>query len=197
MTIRVNSHHNDDYCLLRTSVFMKFTILPCPPGFILLDNPPRCDYYSVFTETLNVKCRITNGTDYFSWMSELWMDVQENETIYGVYCPQNYCKKGIKEIDIQKSLSSQCDFTRAGRLCGKCNGSYSLAIGSSKCIHCQTNSNLAFIIFFVAAGFLLAFSITILNITVTQGTIDGLIFYANIIWTYKDIFFTPEEVKML
>ena len=32
----------------------------------------------------------------------------------------------------------------------------------------------------------------LLNLTVSTGTINGLIFYANIIWTYKDIFFTSE-----
>ena len=191
----VRCNHNEHNCFLHTSVFINFTILPCPSGFILSENPPQCNCYSVFTEILNVTCHITNGMGYFSWMSDLWMNVQENETIYGEYCPHNYCNEGIKQIDIRKSSSSQCDFNRAGRVCGQCKEGYSLAIGSSKCIHCRTNNNLALIIFFAAAGFLLVFSIGILNITVTQGTIDGLIFYANIIWTYKDIFFPQEGSK--
>ena len=181
--------YKEDFCLLEAPVFVNFTILPCPPGFILQDYPPRCDCYSIFTEYLNVTCHITNGTGHFSWMSDLWMNVQENETMYDVYCPHNYCKKGTKQIDVQKSSNSQCGFNRAGRLCGKCDEGYSLAIGSSNCILCKTNDNLALIIFFAAAGFLLVFFIGALNITVTQGTINGLIFYANVIWTYKDIFF--------
>ena len=39
------------------------------------------------------------------------------------------------------------------------------------------------------------FFIGVLNVTVTEGTINGLIFYANIVWTYKDIFFTQNENK--
>ena len=80
---------------IRLMFYMKFTILPCPPGFILLDNPPRYDCYSVFTETLNVTCQIINGAGFLSWTSDLWMNLQENVNIYSEYCPHDYCKKGI------------------------------------------------------------------------------------------------------
>ena len=39
--------------------------------------------------------------------------------------------------------------------------------------------------------------ILLLNLTVTQGLINGLIFYANILWTYKDILFPPKQQKTL
>ena len=73
--------------------------------------------------------------------------------IYDEYCPHNYCKKGRKEIELLQNLSFQRAFNRAGQLCGECKNGYSLAIGSSNCILCQTNNNLALIIFFVAARF--------------------------------------------
>ena len=185
----------DDSCFLNTPIFINFTILPCPSGFTLLDNPPQCNCYPVLTDSLNVTCHITNGIGYFSWVGDLWMNVSGNKTIYDDYCPYNYCKKGNKEIDLLNNSNSQCHFNRTGRLCGECKDGYSLAIGSSNCILCQTNNNLALIIFFTAAGFLLVFFIILLNITVTQGTINGLIFYANIVWTYKDIFFTQSGSK--
>ena len=77
-------------------------------------------------------------------------------------------------------------------MCGGCKETYSLAIGSSRCIHCPNNNNLALLIFFAAAGFLLVFFISALNLTVTQGWINGLIFYANIIWAYQGILFQAE-----
>ena len=40
-----------------------------------------------------------------------------------------------------------------------------------------------------AGDFLLVFAILTLNLTVTQGLINGLIFYANIVWAYKMVFF--------
>ena len=84
---------------------------------------------------------------------------------------------------------SLCSFNRAGRLCGGCKENYSLAIGSSHCIYCANDNNMTLIIFFAAAGFLLVFFISVLNLTVTQGMINGLIFYANIVWTYQSVLF--------
>ena len=71
------------------------------------------------------------------------------------------------------SCSMQCDFNQTGQLCGKCKENYTLAIGSSHCIHCPNNNTLALLIFFIAAGFLLVFLLGVLNLTVTQGRING------------------------
>ena len=49
------------------------------------------------------------------------------------------------------------------------------------CIHCPNSNNLALSIFFAGAGFLLVFLFGVLNLTVTQGVISGLVFYANAI----------------
>ena len=43
--------------------------------------------------------------------------------------------------------------------------------------------------YLLVAGILLVIFIIILNVTVAQGTINGLIFYANIVWAYNEIFF--------
>ena len=62
---------------------------------------------------------------------------------------------------------------------------FSLAIGSSRCIECSNSHNVALLLAFAAAGVFLVFFILVLNLTVTQGLINGVIFYANIIWAYK------------
>ncbi len=105
----------------------------------------------------------------------------------------------LKEISLENESDTQCRFNRAGRLCGGCLDGYSLAIGSSHCIHCPNNDNLALLIFFAAAGFLLVFFITAFNLTVTQGMINGLVFYANIVWIYQRIFFplTDEVIVVI
>ena len=76
---------------------------------------------------------------------------------------------------------------RQGVLCSQCTEGYSLAIGSSNCINCPNNSSLSLLIFFAISGFLLVLFILHLNLTVTQGMINGLIFYANIIWEHQSI----------
>ena len=173
----VKSYHDDiitnhhcgplDYCSYATPVFINITVLPCPPGFTLLGNPSGCDCYPVLSDN-GVACNIVNHTGYFSWKGNLWLSIKEDGIIYNKYCPFEYCITASKQVDLQNNSETQCAFNRAGRLCGGCRENYSLAIGSSHCIHCPNNNNLALLIFFVAAGFLLIVFISALNLTVTQ-----------------------------
>ena len=190
-----NTVHVIEGDLLTTPVFIDVTLLPCPPGFSLTADA-GCDCYRVLSDN-GVKCQFTNGKGYLSWDSTIWFDKLSNSTNQGVtiayYCPTGYCNSSKElNVNIEDDSDSQCAFNRAGRLCGGCKENYSLAIGSSHCIQCPNNNNLALLIFFAAAGFLLVFFITVFNLTVTQGMINGLIFYANIVWTYQGILFTQQ-----
>ena len=179
---------DDKACIHITPVYLEITILPCPPGFLLRDG--HCDCYLVEIEN----CSIVNGIGYFSWNTTAWMSIENNALLYSSPCPVDYCNITGKNIDLQHDSDSQCAFNRAGRLCGHCKDNYSLAIGSSHCIYCPNNNNLALLIFFAAAGFLVVFFISAFNLTVTQGVINGLIFYANIVWIYQSIFF-PQQLS--
>jgi hypothetical protein len=174
----------------RATTFINLTILQCPIGFSLLEEPSTCDCNPILTRN-GVTCSLIDGKSYFSWNSTLWINVTETDFTYTKYCPLHYCDPAGKQIDLENEPSAQCAFNRAGRLCGSCREGYSLAIGSSHCIHCPNNNGLTLIIFFTAAGLLLVFFINVLDITLTQGLLDGLIFYANIIWTYQSVIF-PE-----
>ena len=169
---------NTNHCFQTAAVFMTFNILPCPPGFKLLKNLLRCDCYDLLSMDLKITCRIANGDGYFSWTGNPWVNISENNvTAYTKHCPHNYCKtfNGTEKIDVRDNSTYQCEFNRRGRLCGECKEGYSLAIGSSRCIHCTNNNNLALLIFFAAAGFLLVIFVGLLNLTVSTGTINGLI----------------------
>jgi predicted outer membrane repeat protein len=175
--------------LLYTPIVLNITFLPCPPGFFLLDNPPRCDCHPCLG---SIYCTLQNGKSYISWNSTRWISAKEDsdsEVVTNKRCPFSYCKSEKKNINLQRNPDAQCDFNRAGKLCGKCRDNYSLAIGSSRCIVCPNNNNLALIIFFAAVGPLLVLIISVFNLTVTQGTVNGLIFYANIVWAYQSVFF--------
>ena len=101
------------------------------------------------------------------------------------------------DVQSEESISSQCASNREDRLCGGCREGYSLAIGSSSCVKCSNNSGLALLIFFAVAGLLLVLFVTVLNITVTQGMINGVIFYANIVWIYEGVLFPQEYIRSL
>ena len=194
-----NTSTNDEQCNVMkhgyyssTPVYINLDILPCPMGFSLLEIPSTCDCDPTLTRG-GVKCSIINGTSYFSWNSTLWINTTDTGFIYAKYCPLHYCDPAGKQIELENEPFAQCAFDRAGRLCGGCRENYSLAIGSSHCILCPNNNGLALIIFFVAAGFLLVFLISALNITLTQGLLGGLIFYANIVWTYQSALFPKQH----
>ena len=184
--------------VLYTPLRLDITLLPCPLGFQLRGNPPGCDCHPVLIKN-NVKCQFFNHTIYLSWNGPLWLDIMHGtgsnldvRFALAQYCPFKYCKSDEKIVNLQNDLNAQCTFNRAGRLCGGCKENYSLAIGSSHCIQCPNNNNLALLIFFAAAGFLLVVIIGAFNLTVTQGMINGLIFYANIVWTYQRILFSQQ-----
>ena len=74
----------------------------------------------------------------------------------------------------------QCAANRMGVLCGQCVNNYSLTLGVQRCSKC---SSLYLLLLFplAASGLVLVAVLFMLNLTVTAGSINGLIFYANVI----------------
>ena len=71
-----------------------------------------------------------------------------------------------------------CVNNREGLLCGKCEKGLSHVFGSFKCISCHgyTNYWLYPVLIFVA-GIFLVLSLFVLKLTLTSGTLNGVIFY--------------------
>ena len=72
------------------------------------------------------------------------------------------------------------------------NQGLSLVLGSSKCLQCS-NIWILLLIPFALAGIALILLLLIFKLTVAAGTINGLIFYANIVAINRSIFFPPNE----
>ena len=87
----------------------------------------------------------------------------------------------------------QCQFNRTGTLCSQCKHSLSMVFGSSKCIECS-NIYILISIIILIAGILLVGLLYFLNFTVTNGTISGIIFYANIISINDSVFLVNDNV---
>ena len=200
------TYHNDygiiNPSLLTSFMFINITLLSCPPGFSL-SSSNRCDCHPSLID-MGLKCTVSGGKGYLSWSSMVWIgdaSTQDNTTedtgvIVSKLCPLHYCKADNKFVDLQNGSDAQCEFNHSGVLCGGCKPGLSVAIGSTNCIPCPNRNNLALLIFFAAAGFLLIFAISVLNLTVTHGKIYGLIFYANVIWSYQVSLF-PHRAKDL
>ena len=181
-------------------ISINITLAECPFGFTLVGKPPlvTCDCYSVLSD-IGVSCTIENGVGVFTHSGSVWMDRSDGDgrngtdkIIFHPYCARDFCNVSRITFDLESSPDDQCVFNHVGRLCGGCRENYSLAIGSSRCLHCTNNNHLALLIFFVAAGLLLVFLVGALNLTVSLGMFNGFIFYSNVIWTYKAILFPLE-----
>ena len=177
--------------LLTIPIYINLTFLPCPPGFHLRGNPPGCECATVLTRN-NMFCNFTNGHGYIYRNGTTWVKVSNSSfIILQRHCPFDYCQDQLTGVNFN-DLDAQCAMNHAGTLCGGCREGYSLALGTNKCIPCSNDHNLSLLVFFAAAGFLLVFFIKYLNLTVSQGTINGLLIYANIVWAYQNIFFSSQ-----
>ena len=116
---------------------------------------------------------------------------QQQGVLVHDHCPFDYCistNGSIQSLNLNYP-NQQCAFNRSGILCGACEGNYSNMLGTSKCKRC-TKPWIALIIPFTAvAGIALVVGLMFLNLTVSVGTINGLIFYANIVQANHAIFF--------
>ena len=193
-TYNSNSRHGClDPDLLTTPVFVNISILPgCPQGF-RFDKKFGCSCFQVLSDD-KIQCFIENNRGYIKWNNTMWINATHDNIRVSQHCPLGYCLTGEKRVDFASNPNTQCDFNHAGTLCGGCKNHYSLAIGSSKCIKCSSKIYALLFLFFIASGIIFVVLILILNLTVTQGLINGPIFYANLLWTYKDILF-PSELQ--
>ena len=163
-------------------------LLSCPAGFIQLNGICICD--PILTRQLSVIiCDINHQTilrPAGSWLSAVTINNSHQYHI-SPHCPLLYCLPQSSQLNFSTS-NSQCQFNRGGILCGYCQKHFSTVFGSSNCHHCST-IYLLLIIPIAVAGLVLVFLLFLLNLTVTDGDINGFILYVNIVSINSHIFF--------
>ena len=177
------------------------SILPCPPGFDLSQSQQICicaeRLYKRFTST----CLIENQTVLRAQGSEFWVGYSHDNMsrdrglILNPHCPFDYCTSEEMYLLVEDS-DKQCNYNRSGLLCGNCSDNLSLVLGSSRCLPCSY-SYFALLPAFAFAGIALVLLLLVLRLTVATGTINGLIFYANIVAVNSAIFFRPKVTNVL
>ena len=176
--------------MLEFPVYINIPLQPCPPGFALThEHPVKCDCVRQLSQLPGVTCHIEDVTFYRSglvWVGQLGnSNNTDNETLgqphvaSAKYCPFIYCRNDGLRISLSR-YDHQCNFNHSGTVCGGCRHGLSLALGSAQCLQCSNTYLLLLIPFAVAGPVLVAF-IKVLDITISHGLINGLIFYANII----------------
>ena len=202
-----------DYPAIFNNIHPNLTVefRQCPRGFKLTDSPPyECECHPILSKYLvpdsQVTCNITNRSISVQ-QRRLWLgclDTHSNNTILcdslavshdcDYYCNTvNSTANSFVHVSIV-NLDSQCLPGHTGILCGACKPGYSRVFGALECQNNCTNSNLPVLILsFFAFGVILIIFIMVLNLTVTEGTLNGLLVYTMIIQTHRSYF--PDELS--
>ena len=192
-------------------VQVQFLPCTCPVGFQPKATEMTkciCDCDFAQLSKYITKCNIQNksilreGSFWISFVNA----TKTSSSGFLIYpnCPLNYCHPPDSKIDINLNIVNgadvQCAHNRRGLLCGSCKYGYSLSLGSIRCISCPNYwSALVVVITSVAliTGIGIVVTILALNLTVAVGTLNGIIFYANVVAAYNNTFSTSTPVSVL
>ena len=162
--------------------------LACPTGFIKIDKRCQCD--PVLVQYGITNCNINDQTILRTANSWISATTRSNSYTYliSLHCPFHYCLPHSSHLNVS-TPNSQCQFNRSGILCGHCQQGLSTVFSSPHCQHCSS-IYLLLIIPIAIAGLVLVLLLFFLNLTVSDGTINGFILYVNIISINTPVFFS-------
>ena len=123
-----------------------------------------------------------------------WMDIIGKSLYFHSYCDVTYCKYSSSVIHFSNNISV-CRGYRDGILCGKCMEGFSVVFGSQDCHRCH-NYALVTLVGYALVGVLVVFLLSFLKLTVDKGIINGVVFYANIVYINHNLFYIA-EIKAL
>ena len=188
---------------------IQFSPCSCPIGFQTVKHTTRttceCECDSDLP-ALITKCNPQSGTlirEHNFWITYINTTETSGYVIHS-NCPFDYCYPASLKVEInlstQGGADAQCEFNRSGKLCGTCQPGLSLSISSPHCLPCSKHWPVVFIVILLVAlllGIALVALLLVLNLTVAVGTLNGLIFYANIVNANSNIYFPFGQPKFI
>ena len=191
-----NASMTKEALLLFEQLSIRLKFKKCPLGF-LLDNTDRscsCNLSQGLTCDFNNHKIHRNEEQWINVTNSHLNPVKFPGVIVHQYCPYDYCRRDSESLSISfEEPDEQCAFNRAGILCGSCITNFSRVLGSSKCKKCSNLMLAVILLSGLIAGLVLVIVLMGLNLTVSVGTINGLIFYANIIEVQSATFFATDS----
>ena len=168
--------------------------LECPIGFTEISGQCQCEQ---FLDTRNVQCNLSATPFNFMRSGNGWFGYINNTQCITstTNCPFDYCNQSNVSFDIM-APDRQCEANRTGILCGQCQSHLSIMLGSN---HCGTCSNwyLFLLPVFAIAGIVLVAVLMFLNLSVSVGNINGLLFYANMVKLNEAFFFPNGSIPVV
>ena len=176
---------------------ITFLLRECPLGFYFEPDTRRCACHPTLVKQ-NVQCNLSNSEvlrPLPKWINATFEHIASDDYYPGVvvhnHCPFHYCKLEVAVPLRLETPDEQCAFNRSGILCGACQTHFSHVLGTSRCLECSKPWIALIIPSLALAGAVLVAFLICLNLTVSDGSITGLIFYANIIRANNAVFFPP------
>ena len=164
---------------------IEVTLHPCPPGFNLKPSDLAC---GCVEQILDANCTCSIDEQNIECPVGTWIGRHANNSVITHnHCPFDYCSLESITFDLEHQ-DKQCAFRRSGILCGACQQGHSITLGVSHCQKCS-NAFLLLIIPFILAGVLLVILLQLCDFTVSIGSANGIIYFANIVRINHSIFF--------
>ena len=190
------------------ALVVDVTVQQCPLGFLWQNGTNKCGCSSaLYNKDFNLvygykaDCNI----NYLSMVrpgvsANAWAGYMNTPQRFGVsiQCPLGYCNGAVfffcssstnnitmsnSKMCNKETLQPLCLYHREGPLCGSCSKlkkgqKLSVVFGSTECRQCS-NWWLLTIVLYAIAGPLLIYLLYALRLTMTTGTLNGIIFYAH------------------
>ena len=181
------------------NVMVTININKCPVGFQLLETGSFkgiCGCHSLIDSYFsNITCNITERSIIRQSTGWIGYDNTSSCILVHDYCPFDYCVTNTVNLSLSNDQlrDRQCTSNRGGILCGQCREGFSLLLGSNECGDCPSYWHLLLLFVFILAGMILVVVLIVLNLTVSMTTINGLVFFANIVHINEAIVFSQIE----
>ena len=165
---------------------LKLLVYPCPVGFMFDSNTGTCRRSSLLiSQNKYIICNISDTSITIPPDSNLWIgpltsphnDTDRPPLAVSDNCPTKFCNPFKKSWNVV--TESQCLPSRMGLFCSQCADNKSVVFGSDACYECS-NYWLFTIIGYALAGILLIYILFKLQLTLTHGTINSLIFFSQL-----------------
>ena len=191
---------------------IQINLLPCtcPIGFEQSKSSPRTVWCKCVChhQLKNTVANCDSSTHLIYRKGDFWMtpfNVSGTTSFFVFqYCPFDYCLPATVNVSInlkeQDGVDAQCNHNRSGILCSACRPGLSLSLGSSRCIDCPRYwpaFTVTLTISALIAGIILTSAVLMLHLTVAAGTLNAVVFYANVVAANKSILSAFQERNVL
>jgi hypothetical protein len=157
----------------------------CPLGYEISEESGKCGCQDILKE-YEIECDPSNLS--FAIPAQTW--VGEMRGVIAVQKNCQYCRiEGTQMVtNITNDSHKLCIPKRTDVMCGACLSSYSLQLGGYECADCSNSAykGVLLLMAFLVLGIALVLLLLSLNLTVSTGMINGLIFYSNIVYLNSD-----------